>query len=1095
MYYFLLLLQKKSHFQNIPFVNIFHPDSTNLTTTFINFWFNPYISTYFKQILFYWRHASVETSPLISWHRELSKTRRRVGSRPVKFLGRTPLQPHNNAESQSRRYNSFIHPFFYSYRIHFSHKTSHFTNFWVQKRHRSLNLIRGKIRLPRARVLSAPRKRRVFLQRRKLTKHFWNIYKKLIRRAKPLLGRRVGSRRATRAQARRLLNSSNFKQNVLTKFYRHFLLHIKPHTFFLKKGAKLEGFKVKTLLNLLFEKPLFLLLRKHLFFSISRSKVTKNSRLLQISKPLLKLRSLKAKGILNTRSKYSLIYDRNNDFIQNSSKLYTHPLWPHPSIGLRKVIYDLILNTINRPSEKGPLKFRTIRGDRRKGPRLPRMTNYFSLRTRRFKLGLAVPLFIFLLKKSKNSFSENLFLRRKSQNILAKQGRRERREVVRNKRLGNLLFWDNRLLRKKVNNPRLVKKSFVWKKKNFKQKLKFWRKFKNFTKSRVKSILSLNKDSLNRYIFQDVRFPLYEKHFLNSRNTKARVRQFTWNTTLNPTNLFKINLPNSKVISSSCESNLPSTRYGSLQYRWRRKKRSPRWKRSKRAWYTLQNKLLNKPKSRSRGPQMSVKSKHPLLSFKTLGSLKRHPKLRTLLIRSPYKRRRKLRFIRNLFRRLTHDIRKTYSQDLIRKVSRRRRTRRRRKGRMNQLRSLLWFSRDSQNFLSYRRPTLSSGRFCHTNDSIFQPPTQVNLTTPFKKLFTNRFLNLHKADSFYPERGSTPNFTSLANKHFILSELGFLHLEPFKLSLSPRNFSSLKAIKYSFYDLMFLKRSILKTKKPNYSIDSTSSTSQACTNLLSRFRGTFFASRGFLIHSRNHLNILNPGFNSVLTHEFDMNSLEGEDDYYIRIRRIRFKPGYPRLWREARADFNKAFDLGFRYQHRLTKYLTMYSRYASALKSKFVDLRLKTFLLRVWWVFDPLTSLELTSNHLVFLNGSVVQNPNKILFRGDLIQLVVQLKYYILHRWLLNWYYYKSNRKARLARTKFKRVQQAQMKQRSFLLPNWLLRLRLADLEIPRFVEVDFFSLSAIILYDPHYGSDYQLLDTLDFRFEIYSMYNWKYIT
>ena len=93
--------------------------------------------------------------------------------------------------------------------------------------------------------------------------------------------------------------------------------------------------------------------------------------------------------------------------------------------------------------------------------------------------------------------------------------------------------------------------------------------------------------------------------------------------------------------------------------------------------------------------------------------------------------------------------------------------------------------------------------------------------------------------------------------------------------------------------------------------------------------------------------MINCSFDSVLTHEFDDNLLEGEDDYYIRIKRIRFKPGYPRLWREARADFNKMFGLNFRYQHRLTQHLLRYVRHASALKSSFLDLKLKTVLLRV----------------------------------------------------------------------------------------------------------------------------------------------------
>ena len=53
-------------------------------------------------------------------------------------------------------------------------------------------------------------------------------------------------------------------------------------------------------------------------------------------------------------------------------------------------------------------------------------------------------------------------------------------------------------------------------------------------------------------------------------------------------------------------------------------------------------------------------------------------------------------------------------------------------------------------------------------------------------------------------------------------------------------------------------------------------------------------------------------------------------------------------------------------------------------------------------VFDNRASLDLIKSNTVFINGVCSNNINFNLFCGDFIQLIVSLRYYIVHKWLIN---------------------------------------------------------------------------------------------
>jgi hypothetical protein len=68
-------------------------------------------------------------------------------------------------------------------------------------------------------------------------------------------------------------------------------------------------------------------------------------------------------------------------------------------------------------------------------------------------------------------------------------------------------------------------------------------------------------------------------------------------------------------------------------------------------------------------------------------------------------------------------------------------------------------------------------------------------------------------------------------------------------------------------------------------------------------------------------------------------------------------------------------------------------------------------------------------------------------------------------------------------------------KQKSRYTPKWIYYSRFDHSDIKSYFEVDYFTMSAFVLYNP-YLVDYSAPDdTIDLRISIYKMYNWKYIT
>ena len=90
--------------------------------------------------------------------------------------------------------------------------------------------------------------------------------------------------------------------------------------------------------------------------------------------------------------------------------------------------------------------------------------------------------------------------------------------------------------------------------------------------------------------------------------------------------------------------------------------------------------------------------------------------------------------------------------------------------------------------------------------------------------------------------------------------------------------------------------------------------------------------------------------------------------------------------------------LNFRYQYKLTNYLSKYNKFIKFKTFLFSEMRLINILIRSRILPDHSICYLFIKNNLIYLNGIICCNCNFQIFIGDFIQLIINLKYYILYK-------------------------------------------------------------------------------------------------
>lgn len=214
-----------------------------------------------------------------------------------------------------------------------------------------------------------------------------------------------------------------------------------------------------------------------------------------------------------------------------------------------------------------------------------------------------------------------------------------------------------------------------------------------------------------------------------------------------------------------------------------------------------------------------------------------------------------------------------------------------------------------------------------------------------------------------------------------------------------------------------------------------------------------------------------------------------------RIPRIRFKPGYARQWRFFRSDVKHFLNIKTRYQYRLTTVIQRLFYSNRKINDWDMQTKITPFLVQSRLVPDFWSATELLKASSVFVNGHVCTNTFLNVFFSDFIQLVINIKYYVVNKWLMNWSLRNSTRVLQLNRKFSQKRRSDNVSFKPKPLPNWIFRIRYSNYDIPRYIEVDFFTLSAFVVQYTNSLKNVTSVVSQDTQFKVFNMYNWKYIT
>ena len=249
-------------------------------------------------------------------------------------------------------------------------------------------------------------------------------------------------------------------------------------------------------------------------------------------------------------------------------------------------------------------------------------------------------------------------------------------------------------------------------------------------------------------------------------------------------------------------------------------------------------------------------------------------------------------------------------------------------------------------------------------------------------------------------------FNYLNNKHFSYNTKKFLYSFSYKNEI--QRFILRKYVKNNFLADSLLKNSVFSNYLDSYNILNNGSYHAFFNNFLKSDHGDNFNFFNFINKKDNHIqSILNKNLSPFLNWTYYNNQTDYHKNTHtensdFNIKRIRFKPGYMTLWRDVRSVLKDSLSLRFRYQHKLTNYLAKYKKFINFRTFLSLEMRLINVLVKSRLFNDLNLASIFIEYNLVYMNGLLCNNQNLQIFVGDFIQIIVNLKYYIVSRWFLN---------------------------------------------------------------------------------------------
>lgn len=251
------------------------------------------------------------------------------------------------------------------------------------------------------------------------------------------------------------------------------------------------------------------------------------------------------------------------------------------------------------------------------------------------------------------------------------------------------------------------------------------------------------------------------------------------------------------------------------------------------------------------------------------------------------------------------------------------------------------------------------------------------------------------------------NLCSKINKPFVFNNTGLFVTSKFNwFSLILIDQSYKYRFKKQFFSFLYpnhIKKAILIKK--NKIIINRFFMKQKLKNLL---YSNFFSFKNFLLNTRLYFNYLykNKLDDTLLFSKHqsytnkhsdiiktDVLYNKGADESFkhneVFIPRIRFKPGYQRLWRLARSALKESLKLNYRYQYRLTRYLMRFSRRINNYFMNFTEISTEKTIMYSK-ILPDVNSLDFfLQKKLIYLNGYLLAHKYGSTYVNDILQIIV----------------------------------------------------------------------------------------------------------
>jgi hypothetical protein len=216
---------------------------------------------------------------------------------------------------------------------------------------------------------------------------------------------------------------------------------------------------------------------------------------------------------------------------------------------------------------------------------------------------------------------------------------------------------------------------------------------------------------------------------------------------------------------------------------------------------------------------------------------------------------------------------------------------------------------------------------------------------------------------------------------------------------------------------------------------------------------------------------------------------------------MQFKPGYPRFFRGLRQHYQEVYNLKFLYQKRLTKNLCRFKKLFGCILLQFHELSIQAVLKRAHFFITNSSISYVFLYKLVYLNGFICTNKFMQLQFEDFIQIKLYYSLYLyisrlnkfLFKKVYNLFFNNLSNKVDILRDSaphtldelgesFKLA--VGLTHKDFVLIYSIIT------DIPQYIEVDFLTLSIILVYVPKNLNDFNLLNVYSSFFGSFRMLN-----